>query len=113
MSRTTSTAIALVLICGFASGEGSQSVPASAEPLFKSYESCVVGRAKSFAGSPDASESIIKNAMTACAAEKRAFNDALRRAGLGSDDVVGLLASLDRQVFKTASSAVEEERAAH
>lgn len=113
MSRAIFTAIALVLSCGFASGEVSQSVPASAKPLFESYESCVVGRARSFSGSADSAESISKNAMTACATEKRAFDDALRLAGLGSDDVAGLLANLDQQVFQAASSAVLEERAAH
>lgn len=87
-------------------------MPASAKPLLDAYQSCVVERARSFAGSPDASESIIKNAMTACAAEKRAFSDALL-AGRSSDDVAVLLASLDQQVFQAASSAVLEERASH
>lgn len=113
MSRTISAAIALVLSYGCVSGQVSKSAPVSTKPLLEAYEKCVVERARSFSGSADSSESISKNAMTACATEKRAFDDALRRAGLGSEDIVALLANLDQQVFQAASSAVLEERAAH
>jgi hypothetical protein len=112
MSRTVSTAIALVLSCGVVSAEVSQTIPAAAQPLFGAYRGCVVERARSFAGSADAAEVLIKNAMTACAAEKRALNDALV-AGRSAGDVAGLVASLDQQVFQAATTAVLDERAAH
>jgi len=111
MSRTIFATLALVLSSSFVCGQVLE--VASAKPLLDAYEGCVVGRAKSFAGSPDSPEHIVKGAMAACAGEKRAVSEAIGIAGVSSDGLADLLNKFDAQVFKAASQAVLEERDAH
>ena len=109
MSRTVVAVLAIVASCSVAGSEVSTSTLTTTKPLRDAYASCVVGRAKSFAGSPDSTESIVKSAMKACADEKRSLDEAL--AGVGSAET--FLTALDQQVFQAALQAVVEERAAH
>ena len=113
MSRTIFAAIALVVSYSLGCAEISKSALVTTRPTLDAYRNCVVGRAKSFAGSPDSTESIIKSAMGACAAEKRALSEALGLAGVGSDELAAFMSTLDQQIFQAASLAVTEERAAH
>ena len=113
MLRTIFATIALVSSYGFACAEVSRSALTSAKPQVDAYESCVVGRAKSFAGSPDSTESIIKGAIAACIAEQRALTDALGLAGVSSGEADDVLKALDKQLFQAASQAVLEERTSH
>jgi hypothetical protein len=113
MSRTIFAVLLLVASHGFVCAEALKSLPATAKPLLDAYRGCVVDRAKSFAGSPDSTERLIKEAMGACATAKRALSEALGRGGFDSADVNAALGDVDQQVFQAASQAVEEERASH
>jgi hypothetical protein len=113
MSRALVTIAALVLSCSFVWGEGAPLAPAAVKPLADSYERCVVDRAKSFAGSADSAEAIVREAIRACAPQKGALSEALRPAGLNPDASASFLSKLDEQVSQTALQAVLEERAAH
>lgn len=113
MSRMIFTTLAFILSCSFVCGEVLKSASATAKPLLDSYNGCVVGHAKALAGSPDSTEHIVKGAMGACAVEKRALSEALRVAGVSSDELAGFINKFDGQVFEAASQAVLEERDAH
>ena len=113
MSRTTFAAIALVMSYSLGAAEISKSVLVATKPTLDAYQSCVVDRARSFAGSPNSTESIVKGAMGACAAENRALSEALRVAGVGSDESAAVMSTLDQQIFQAASQGVIEERGAH
>jgi hypothetical protein len=81
--------------------------------FFSAYEQCVVGYATRFAGSPDSAEFIVRTAIGACIAEKRAFADAVHRVGKPSaGELVALLNVLDRQVSQAAAMAVLQARTA-
>ena len=110
MIRTTLAAVALVSGCSIGLGETST---AASKKEFLAYESCVVGHARSFAGSPDPTDNIVKNALASCASQRRALSEALVRAGVSSDGLAASLSAFDKQVFQASSRAIVEERAAH
>ena len=101
------------VVWSFSSAWGEGSVPATIKPLADSYQRCVVDRARSFAGSADSAEAIVRDSIGACAPQKSALSEGLRPAGLGSDESTNFLSKLDQQVSHAASQAVLEERAAH
>ena len=53
MSRTIVAVFAIVASCSVVGSEVSTSTLTTTKPLRDAYESCVVGSAKSFAGSPE------------------------------------------------------------
>ncbi len=111
MLRTMIAALTLAVISS-ARGEPSEAPP-TAKPLLDAYEVCVVGHAKSLAGSPDSEEAIVRSAIRSCAAQQHALSEALRAAGVASDQMTMLVGKLDRQVGQAGSRAVVEERDAH
>jgi hypothetical protein len=113
MSRMIIAACAFALAVSSAQGEASKVVPPAAKPLLDAYETCVTGNAKSLAGSPDSAEAIVKSAIGSCGAEQRALSEALRAAGLVSDELNRLLQTLDQQVTQAGSRALTAERDAH
>jgi hypothetical protein len=113
MSRTILASIALVMNCSFVWAETAASILVAIKPQQDAYENCVAGRAKSFAGSPDSVEAIVKSAIAACAAERRALSGALGGAGLAPGALANALNAIDAQVSQVASKAVLEERDSH
>jgi hypothetical protein len=109
MVRTTLAAAVLLTSCGAGSGE----TPLAHKTQLLAYENCVVGHAKSFAGSPDSTENITRSALRSCASERHALSEALTRAGVSPAELAASLNAFDQQVSQTASSAIIEERAAH
>lgn len=113
MSRTTLVFLMLLMGSVIAFAEISEAVLARTKVQLSAYEGCVVGHAKSFAGSPDSTESIVKSGFGACAPQRRVLGEALMTAGVSSDKLVALLDGLDQQVSGAASAAIVEERASH
>ena len=89
------------------------SASATTKPLLDAYVACVADRAKSFAGSADSAESIVKDAMEACAVHRRALSDALQTARINLEELTDFLKKYDGQVSEAASQAVLDERNAH
>src|SRR5262245_30484078 len=113
MIRTILAAAALLTSCSAGSSETSGAAPLAPREERQAYETCVVGHAKSFAGSPDRSEDIVRRALVSCAPERRVLREALIRAGVSSGELPASLNAFDKQVSQTASAAILEERAAH
>jgi hypothetical protein len=113
MFRTAFAMFVLFLGCSFVGGETLMSASATTKPLLDAYVACVTSRARSFAGSADSAESIVKDAMGACAVHRRTLGDVVRTAGVSLEELTEFLNKSDGQVHKAASEAVLEERNAH
>lgn len=113
MRRMTIAALTLLTISAIAYGESFDLLLAGPKVQLSAYESCVVGYAKSFAGSPESSETIIRRATGECVSARRALSEALVAAGARSDVLTELFNGIDKRVAQEASRAVAEERASH
>jgi hypothetical protein len=103
----------LLTSAGIAFGELFETALAATKLQRATYESCVVGHAKGFAGSPDSTENIVKSAVTACAPARRALSEGLMAAGVSLTKLTSALDALDQQVSQAAAAAILEERASH